>query len=296
MLMKNIIAGINQSSYYEKQNLLFYSPTPKVNVNPKMFLRTCKPIQKPSVHNSFNELELADTSIENKNFPVRKPVTYTKLNYHKKAAKHHHVITQFNYALPPSLLHEHHNNSVDNMKPTKSLNFHKAKHSPVVVNDDIRITIKYKPLKIIQKDLVDIGVGNEDDKFTLPIIPLTATHKKESRNYMFHKNATLKRVSPAEENAKQEMHKIQENTTSANTDAQTTPLPKAKMHLRKEIKEQNHSKTIPIPILNSISPINVNAKTRNTVLADPKNRRALTLRQKSFDNVELSPWSQDENV
>ena len=295
MLMKNIIEGINQSSYYEK-NLLLYSPTPKVNANPKMFLRTCKPMQKPSMHNSFDELEIVNTSIENKNFPIRKPVAYTKLNYRKKAAKHHHEATQFNYVLPPSLLHEHHNSSIDHMKPTKSFHFHKSKNSPIIVNDDIRITIKYKPLKIIQKDLVDIGLGNEEDKFTLPIIPLTATHKKDSRNYTFHKNAILNKVSPSEENEKPSMQKIQEYTTSANTEVQATPRPKAKTYLPKSIKAQTHTKVIPIPILNSVSPINLNAKTRNTVLADSKNRRALTLRQKSFDNVELSPWSQDENV
>lgn len=293
MLMKNIIEGINQSSYYEKTNLLLYSPPSKVSSNPKMFLRTCKPKEKPSLHNSFNELDIADSTIENKNFPLRKPVTHIKLSTHKKSPKHQHMATQFNYALPPSLLnHTHHNSSVDHMKP---FHFHRAKHSPVILNDDIRITIKYKPLKIIHKDLVDIGVGNDEDRFTLPIIPLTATHKKQSRNVLLNKISTVSKLTPIE--AKGEYMKVINNASPVELEAQATPQTKVKTHIQNTLKEdQTHKKAIPVPILNSISPINLVAKTRNNKGADSINRRALTLRQKSFDNVELSPWSHEENV
>jgi hypothetical protein len=279
--MQNIIDGIEHSSYNELMRLCQCSATPKISNGPKCFIRLYKKWSKRPLHNSFNELDIGiKPSFQNKNFPVRKLMAHIKQDPQQNS-KHQHIANKFNYAIPISHLNQEKrlkNASVDFLKCLNSNCSPKFKHHPIT-RDDIKITIRYRPYRTIQKETKNSDTSK--DKFILPNLPHSISHHTECRFNLLHSKITQK--------------KNNQISVIAAKIAQGTPKPMHKINFQTTLAKQSFRKVSPISIIRTVPPL-IFTHTRNTVFLDKKKIRALTLRQRSFDSVELSPWDDDENI
>jgi hypothetical protein len=277
--MQNIIEDIDHSSYNELMRLCQLSATPTFSNGPKCYIHMYKQWNKRSLHNSFNELDIGTKPVaQSKNFPVRKLIASIK-QAPQQYSKHQHIANKFNYAIPISLLHQEKrlkNASVDFLKCLNSNRSPKLKHHPIA-RDDIKITIRYRPYRTIQKGIKDSEISK--DKFNLPNLPHSISHHTEC-NFL-HSKITQK--------------KNNQISVIAAKVAQGTPKPMHKINFQTTLAKQSFRKISPISIIRAVPPL-LFTHTRNTVLLDKKKIRALTLRQRSFDSVELSPWNDDENM
>ena len=273
--MQNIIDGIDHSPYNELIRICEFSATPKATA-PKCYLHFHKRWNKPQLHNSFNELDIGvKPSFQNKNFPVRKLIANLKQITQQNFR--HPIESKFNYALPISILNQEKrlkNASVDFLKSNNSSSTSKVNHYPIP-RSGVEISIRYRPYRTIQKDKDNEAAK---DKLNLPSLPHSISHHNE--RYLYTKIA---------------QNKPNQISIVAAKVAQFTPKPANKIKFQTTLHKQNYRKISPVPNIESVPPI-ILAHTRNTALLDKKKIRALTLRQRSFDSVELSPWKDDDVI